>query len=147
MRFFAITIFAFALFALAPMTLAQTGAPASQTGDNAGKAPAQITDPSYGQKPPQGTNVTLINPLKGSGDLQKFLLNILDFVIRIGTVVVILMLVYVGYLFVAAQGKEDKIREARQALLYTLVGALILLGSKAIAFGIEATVQALSVGK
>ncbi|MEK7515891.1 MAG: hypothetical protein AAB555_03160, partial [Patescibacteria group bacterium] len=73
-----------------------------------------------------------------------FLNKILDFVIRIGTVVVILMTVYVGYLFVAAQGKEEKIRDARTALLWTLVGALILLGSQAIAKGIEATVKALS---
>lgn len=76
------------------------------------------------------------------------LLNkILDFVITIGTIVVIFMLVYVGYLFVAAQGVPGKIEEARKALLWTVVGALILLGSKAIAIGIQATVQALSVGK
>ncbi len=31
-------------------------------------------------------------------------------------------------------------------LLWTVVGALILLGSQAIAIGIKATVQALSVG-
>lgn len=78
---------------------------------------------------------------------MNFLNKILDFVIKIGAIVVVLMLVYVGYLFVAAQGKEEKIREARNALLWTVVGALILLGSKAIAIGIEETVKAISAGQ
>ena len=89
------------------------------------------------------TNVTLINPLKGGGNLETFLLNILDFVIRIGTIFVILMLVYVGFLFVKAQGEPAEITKARAALLWTVVGALILLGSKAIAIAIGATVTAL----
>ena len=95
---------------------------------------------------PTGQDVKLINPLKGGGNLMSFLQSILDFVIKIGTVVVILMMVFVGYKFVVAQGAPDKIKEARDALLWTLIGALILLGSKAIAFGIEKTVQAISVG-
>jgi len=95
---------------------------------------------------PPGTNITLANPLKGGGNVQTFLLSILDFVIKMGTIVVILMMVLVGYKFVAAQGEPGKITEARDMLLWTIVGALILLGSKAIALGIEKTVQALSTG-
>jgi len=76
---------------------------------------------------------------------MNFLQKILEFVIRIGAVVVVLMLVFVGYKFVAAQGEPGKISEARQMLLWTLVGALILLGSQVIAEGIKATVQALAV--
>ena len=100
-----------------------------------------------------GTNVTLINPLNSGSCapnencLLNFLNKILEFVIRIGMVVVILMLVYVGYLFVVAQGSDTKITEARKALLWTIVGALILLGSQAIAIAIRETVQALSVGQ
>lgn len=53
------------------------------------------------------------------------------------------MLIYVGFLFVKAQGKEEELRDARRALLWTVIGALILLGSQAIAMGIKATVEAL----
>ncbi|MDP1707206.1 MAG: hypothetical protein Q8L30_01490 [bacterium] len=95
---------------------------------------------------PRGTNITLIDPLKGGGNLQSFLLNILDIVIRVGSIFVVLMMVLVGYKFVAAQGVPGKIEEARNMLLWTVIGALILLGSKAIALGIEATVRALSGG-
>ncbi len=97
-----------------------------------------------------GSSIRLINPLSGvdcsqsNGNcLESFLLNILAFVIRIGSIVVVLMVVYVGYLFVVAQGNETKIIEARKALLWTVIGSLVLLGSQAIAMAIKATVQAL----
>lgn len=85
----------------------------------------------------------LVSPLNAGTDFSSFLLDILNFVIRIGTIVVILMLVYVGYEFVAARGNAEKISGARQMLLWTIIGALILLGSKAIAIGIQATVNAI----
>lgn len=89
------------------------------------------------------SSVTLINPLNSGTSLESFLGNIMDFIIRIGSVVVILMIVYVGYLFVIARGNESKITEARKALLWTVIGALVLLGAKAISSGILATVQSL----
>jgi len=99
-----------------------------------------------------GSTITLINPLKGvdcsngNGNcLVAFLTNILKFVIQIGTIVVVLMVVFVGYKFVAARGNDAKLIEARQMLLWTVVGALILLGAQAIALTIQATVQAISV--
>lgn len=91
--------------------------------------------------------VTLMNPLGAGTTLNSFLLNILSIVTDvIGPIVVILMLVYVGFKFVTAQGEPGKITEARQMLMWTVVGALILLGAKAIAIGIKATVEALSTG-
>ena len=90
-----------------------------------------------------GTNVTLINPLKSGTSLTSFLNNILDFVIQIGSIIVILMLVFVGFKFVVAQGKDAALVEARKMLLWTIIGALVLLGAKAISAGILATVQSL----
>lgn len=89
--------------------------------------------------------VRLVNPL-GTTSVQDFLIEILNIVTDlIGPVVVILMLVYVGFLFVTARGNTTQISSARTALLWTVVGALILLGAKAIALGIQATVAALKV--
>ena len=93
-----------------------------------------------------GQNVTLINPLGAGTSLPTLLNDILQFVVQIGSIIVILMLVYVGFLFVTARGEPGKITEARRALLWTVVGALILLGAQAIAMGIQATVQALGTG-
>lgn len=102
------------------------------------------TSPVIPAGPP---TISLINPLGSGATLNSFLTSILDIVIQIGEVVVILMLVYVGFLFVVARGEAGEITKARRALLWTVIGALILLGAKAIAVGIQATVQALSVGK
>lgn len=96
-----------------------------------------------------GQTVTLINPLgdntcSANGTcLSSFLSSIMKFVVQIGSVIVILMLVFVGYKFVVAQGSDSKLTEAKQMLLWTIVGALILLGAQAISSGIEATVKAI----
>jgi hypothetical protein len=100
-----------------------------------------------------GTNpsTTLINPLQGNCSsngncLESFLQSILAFVVKIGAIVVVLMLVFVGYKFVAAQGNEEALKDARRMLLWTVIGALILLGAQAISLGIQATVNAISTG-
>lgn len=116
---------------------------------------SQTTGPGIGNPTTRGPGITtgsgatLANPLgtkcnsTNTDCLGAFLGSILDFVIRIGTVFVILMLVFVGFKFVTAQGSDTKITEARGMLLWTVVGALILLGAKAIQVGITATVKAL----
>ena len=93
------------------------------------------------------TGITLINPLGAGTDLLTLLNKILDFVIQIGAIVIIFMLVYVGFLYVYNAHNPAEITKAHKALLYIVIGALILLGSKAIALGITATVQAISAGK
>jgi len=115
--------------------------PAASANPSPGGNPT-VSNPSPGGNP-SAQNVTLINPLKSGTSLSSFLGNIMDFVVNIGTIVIILMLVFVGYKFVAAQGSDSKITEARTMLLWTVIGALILLGAKAISLGILSTVQAL----
>jgi hypothetical protein len=90
------------------------------------------------------TETTLINPLGSGTTLNSFLISILNIITNtIGPVIVILMLVYVGFKFVMAQGSDSALVEARKMLLWTLIGALILLGAKAIAIVVQATVSAL----
>ncbi len=84
----------------------------------------------------------LSNPLKASS-ISELLTVVLQAVVRLGAIFLVLALVYVGFLFVQAQGKEEKIRDARQALMWTVIGGLILLGAEAIALVIESTVNAL----
>lgn len=103
---------------------------------------SQNAGTSVAPVPAQGTDVKLINPLKGK-DLKGFLNDILDFVIDIGTIVVILMIVFVGFKFVAAQGNESELSAAKKMLLWTIIGALVLLGAKAISVSLQATVRAL----
>ncbi len=88
------------------------------------------------------TGATLENPLN-AGSLPELLTVILGAVIQIGSILLVLALVWVGFLFVMAQGAEEKIRDARSALVWTVIGGMLLLGATAISEVIQATVQTL----
>ena len=93
------------------------------------------------------SSVQLVNPLGSqASSLPALVTEIMQFVVRIGAIVVVFMLVYTGYLFVVAQGNEKKITDAREALKWVVIGALILLGAQAISIGICETANALSTG-
>ncbi|MCR4333903.1 MAG: pilin [Patescibacteria group bacterium] len=162
-------IIALVFFSLAPAALA--AAPFTECAQRIGATACQAYIPAYNncvqqnssnpsvcdaiyqqatansQSAPAGGTVTLINPLGTGTTLMSFLVSILDIITNtIGPIIVILMLVFVGYKFVVAQGNPGELEKAKQALLWTVVGALVLLGAKIIALGIQATVQALSTG-
>ncbi len=82
---------------------------------------------------------TIDNPI-GPATVNEFIKTILEGVIRIGIPIIALALVYCGFLFVSARGNTEKINTAKDSLIYTLVGAAILLGSWAIAQLISNTV-------
>jgi hypothetical protein len=56
---------------------------------------------------------------------------------------VALAIIYCGFLFVFARGNSEKLTHAREALLWTIIGAAILLGALAIATMIQGTITAL----
>ena len=87
-----------------------------------------------------GATGGLKNPLAVCG-LPEFLTEILRGVVRIGTIVLIMMLVYVGFLFVVARGNAEKLQSAKSALVWTVIGGLILLGATSIQMVIQGTVR------
>lgn len=105
--------------------------------------------PGTDQFNPQGENpqssasgATLTNPLR-AGSLPELLTIVLEAIVQIGSILLVLALVWVGFLFVMAQGAEEKIRDARGAFVWTVIGGMLLLGAKAISEVIQATVQTL----
>ncbi len=86
----------------------------------------------------------LTNPLGNNiNSVPEFIKILLTGVLKIGIPVVALAVIYCGFLFVQARGKPEELKKAKDALLYTLIGAAILLGSWAIAEMISATVTGL----
>ncbi len=131
-KYLASLLFALTLITAAPAALA------------APTAAAQTTNTTQG--------VQLLNPLSGSCTagqdcLMQFLKSVLALVTRVGTIAIILMLVYIGFLFATTSTNPKNKELAKEYLLWTIVGALIILGAQAIANGISATVQAISVGQ
>lgn len=103
---------------------------------------AQTTpsQPTAGTTPSATTK--LINPIKVD-NINDFIKILLQEVLKIGMPIIALAIIYCGFLFVQARGKPDEITKAKDALLYTLIGAAILLGSWAIAELIANTVLSL----
>ncbi|KKS04696.1 MAG: hypothetical protein UU82_C0010G0019 [Candidatus Nomurabacteria bacterium GW2011_GWC2_41_8] len=83
------------------------------------------------------------NPIPNITSIPNLIQTILEGALKIGMPVVALAVIYCGFLFVFARGNPEKLTKAREALLYTLIGAAILLGSWAIAKMISATVTGL----
>ena len=94
-----------------------------------------------------GGGSVFFNPLGNTSDF-KTLLNdkILPTLIAIGIPILVIFIVYTGYLFVSAQGNEKKLEEAKSALLWTVIGGAILIGAKVIAIAIQDTVGVVGVG-
>ena len=87
----------------------------------------------------------IVNPLgpNGVASIPDFIKTLLEGVLKVGIPIVALAIIYCGFLFVSARGNSEKLGKAKDALLYTLIGAAILLGSWAIAQLISETVLAL----
>ena len=91
-----------------------------------------------------GSENRLVNPLRGIDSFEELLARILEAVVDIGTIVLTVAIIWVGVLFVAARGNEEKIKQARQALMYAVIGGLLLLGAQAIASVIQSSVESLA---
>ena len=84
----------------------------------------------------------LCNPI-GTTDLYQFLQNLLKLVAQIAFPVIVLFMVYIGFLFVTAQGKPEALKKAREYFFWAIVGALLVLGAYALSLAIQATVNQL----
>jgi len=83
----------------------------------------------------------LPNPLGGTNSLTQLLMGILNAVIKIGIPVLVVAVVYVGFMFVRAQGKPEEIKTAGKAFFYTLIGAGVVMGAKVLSLALCETVK------
>ncbi|MEK7063511.1 MAG: hypothetical protein AAB955_02350 [Patescibacteria group bacterium] len=84
----------------------------------------------------------LTNPLQ-TASLSQFLTMLLRLVAEIASPIIVLMIVYIGFLFITAQGNPDKLKKAREYFLWAMIGALLVLGAYALSLAIEGTVSQL----
>lgn len=82
----------------------------------------------------------LINPI-GVNSIEELLSIVLRAVVQLGSILLVLALVWVGFLFVFAQGNPEKISSARQALMWTVIGGLLLLGAQGISLVLQQTIN------
>lgn len=119
-------IFLIGLYLLLPLTFVS----ASLTGCGTGSSSTPCID------------TKINNPLSTDiNSIPKLIEVILNIVITIGVPIVVLAIIYSGFLFVSAQGNESKLKTAKSAIIFTLIGAALLLGSWVIANAIQGTIN------
>lgn len=84
----------------------------------------------------------LVNPLKVNS-VEAFLLAIIDILLIFAVPVIVFFIIYAGFLFVTAAGNPEKIKTARSALTWAVVGGVILLGANVIMTVVRNTVTAI----
>lgn len=99
-----------------------------------GQTPTRPPDP---ERTPG--SVQLENPLNVDS-IEALLSLILDIIVIFATPVIVFFVIYSGFLFVTAQGNEDRLKKAKTTFLWTIIGGLIVLGASAILAIIVATI-------
>lgn len=117
-----------------------TGSTSGHTGSTGGTSTADGTTTEY------GFTVNIKNPLENSGidSIEAFIEKIIDIIVMIVTPFIVLCLIYAGFQYVTAGGDPGKIKKAHAWLLWTVVGAAVILGAWVIAHAIAGTVKELA---
>lgn len=83
----------------------------------------------------------LENPL-AFPSITALMQAILNIVIVISTPIVVVFIIYAGFLYVTAQGNPEKLQVANRSLIYGIIGGVIIMGSVAILQIVQNTVNA-----
>jgi hypothetical protein len=98
--------------------------------------------PSTTDAPGVNINAKIQNPLGDNMDtVPKFIEAIINIVLIVGIPLLVLAIIYAGFLFVKAQGNSGELEIAKRTLLYTVIGGALLLGAFVIANAIGKTVD------
>lgn len=138
-----IAIFIFTLFFSFIVTPYQINA-ANNTGSGNNTGPGNNTGlgNNTGKDENLNIDVKIENPLGSKiNSIPEFIETLLNIVVTIGVPLVALAIIYTGFLFVTAQGNSEKLTTAKNALLYTLIGAGLVLGAWVLANSIAGTVE------
>ena len=80
------------------------------------------------------------NPIN-TDTFSAFVGQLISTIITVLFPFLVLAFIYVGFLFVQAQGNTTKLEEARSALTWTVVGAFIMMAAWGFSKVLEATVR------
>jgi hypothetical protein len=72
----------------------------------------------------------LSNPLDSSiSSIPAFFGVLVDIILVFAIPFIVFFIIYAGFLYVTAQGNPEKIQKAHAALLYALIGGMLILGA------------------
>ncbi len=127
------SIFVFGLLLVTEIVRAQGSVPPGP-GSGPGAAP-----PGPGVTPVVGGS-SLTNPLKVNS-IQELLVALLGVVQVIAVPIIVFFIIYAGFLYVTARGNVEQTQKATRALMYAIIGGVIIVGAIAISLIIENLVK------
>jgi len=78
-------------------------------------------------------SASLGNPLNSQfGSIPEVLLAVLNVLLIIALPIIVLYIIYAGFMYVAARGNPEQLKEANRALTFSIIGGVIVAGSFAI---------------
>jgi hypothetical protein len=84
----------------------------------------------------------LENPISAD-NIQELFQDIIDIVLVFAIPIVVFFIIYAGFLYVTARGNEGTIERAHRALLYALIGGVLILGARVLIEVVSGTVDAI----
>jgi len=101
----------------------------------------QLPDNGGGsQLPVNQGGIDIKNPIK-AGSLTEFFEMIIDVLLVFAVPLIVFFIIYAGFLYVTARGNEGTIQKAHMALLFAVIGGVIILGAKVLISVISGTVE------
>lgn len=88
-----------------------------------------------------GISFNIVNQIK-VGTVEDLLVALLNIFIIVATPIIVLFIIYAGFLYVTAQGNAQQVQQATRALTYAIIGGVIVLGAVAISGIISGVVGA-----
>lgn len=84
----------------------------------------------------------ILNPLGDEiSSIPEFLKELLYRIVQIALPIIVLFIIYAGFLFLTAQGNPEKISIAKKTLMWTLIGAAVIIGADILANVIVGTIN------
>lgn len=75
-------------------------------------------------------------------DLSSLLFAILNILVVLATPFIIFFIIYGGFLYVTARGNPEQIKKAGQAIMYGVIGGVVIIGASWIGQVVQGTVAA-----
>ncbi len=73
--------------------------------------------------------------------VEDLLIAILNIFIVVATPIIVLFIIYAGFLYVSARGNAQQIQQATRALTYAIIGGVLVIGAVALAQVIANTIK------
>lgn len=99
-------------------------------------------DKAPGQGEPTPVQFELTNPIRAE-NLIELLNLVVDAAMLVLVPLIVLAIIYTGFLFIKARGEPGAITKAKEMFFYVIIGAAIILASKLIITFVSSTIGSL----